>query len=88
MKIVHQIVLEGPPEEVYPASKDLKTHIGQLKTEFEKNGLSVLHEFSADGSGVAGGSRAMKVASFAGKQVKAGLDFLFKEEKPEDGQHP
>jgi hypothetical protein len=84
LRIVHIITLEGPPEEVYPATKDLKTHISGLKDAFEKNGMTVLHEYSADGNGLSGGSRMSKLLNLAGKGVKSGFDYMFKEEK-EDG---
>ena len=79
-RIEHVIVIEGPPEESWPASKVLRQHVDSLKTELEKTpGLTLLHQWAADSS--RGGSKAMQVAKFAGKTAKSGLDWLFKEEK-------
>jgi hypothetical protein len=80
-RIVHTIVLEGEDEEVWPFNKDLKTHIQLLKDSADKDGKVLLtHEYERD-DGKSGGSNAMKLAGLAGKGLKAGWDFLFKEEK-------
>ncbi len=79
-RIEHVIVIEGPPEESWPASKVLRQHVDSLKTELEKTpGLTLLHQWAADASH--GGSPALKVAKLAGNTVKSGLKWLFEEEK-------
>lgn len=83
-RIEYAIILEGPPEHVWPARKDLQAHIDALAQEMQKTpGLVVSSEWVADKTGN-GGSNVMKIARLAGRGAKAGLDFLFKdEEKPE-----
>ena len=75
------VVIEGPPEESWPASKVLRQHLDSLKSELEKiDGLTFVHQWAADASH--GGSPALKVAKLAGNTVKSGLKWLFEEEKP------
>lgn len=78
-RIEYLIILDGPPEEVWPAKKDLQTHLDSLTVEFEKAGVKVGYEWYADKA--SSGSKAIKLAAWAGKGVKAGWDYLFKEEK-------
>lgn len=77
-------MIEGPPEEAYPAWKDLKTHLDSMKGVLEKNGLTVVHQGIADPSKT-GGSKAMRVARFGYGLAKSGVEYLFKEEKS-DGE--
>lgn len=79
-RIEYLIILDGPPEEAWPARKDLQTHLDALQVEFQKSGLKVDYEWFADKT-ASSGSKAIKLAAWAGKGVKAGWDYLFKEEK-------
>ena len=78
-------MIEGPPEEAYPAWKDLRTHLDSLKTALEKDGLTLIHQGVADPSKNNGGSKAMKLARFTYGLAKSGMEYLFKEEKT-DGE--
>ena len=80
-KITHTIVLEGEDEEVWPLNKNLKTLIDGFKKSTEENGkVGMIHEY-VKGEAKNGGSNASKLAKLGGKGIRAGWDFLFKEEK-------
>ena len=84
-KITHTIVLEGDDEEVWPFNKNLRTLIDGFKKSVEDSGnVNMVHEYTK-GEPKNGGSKAGKLASLGGKGIKAGWDFLFKEEK-ENGE--
>ena len=48
-----------------------------MKTE----GLTMTHQWAADQEAKTGGSRALKIARFAGRGLKGGIDYLFGEEE-------
>ena len=79
-KITHTIVLEGEDEEVWPFNKNLRTLIEGFKKSVGESKVVIVHEY-VKGEQKNGGSNAGKLAGLAGKGVKAGWDFLFKEEK-------
>ena len=82
-RIVHTIVIEGEDEDVWPFNKDVKQHLKLLQDQaFQEKGLTMTMTQDRD-KAQGNGSRASKIASLAGKGVKAGWDFIFKEPEQE-----
>ena len=83
-RITHTIVLEGEDEEVWPFNKNLRVLIDGFKKSTEDSKVVMVHEY-VKGEVKDGGSNASKLAKLGGKGVRGAWDFLFKEEKKEDG---
>ena len=80
-RIVHTIVLEGEDEHVWPFNRDLKQHISLLQEQAGKEqGITMTVSQARDVEGKNGGSRAGKITKLASRGLKAGWDFMFKEE--------